>query len=87
LPADELDYLAQTIADSCADHKPVSLRTFHRIASRFGRDGVFELLGLVNEASRDGVIATNKGRYLVGVAKRIAKDRGIDLRLGVRSAA
>ena len=83
----ELDYLAQTIADACADHKPVSLRTFRRIASRFGRDGVFELLGLVNEASRDGVIATNKGRYLVGVAKRVAAERGINLNLGGRAPA
>jgi phage replication O-like protein O len=86
LAPEELDYLAQTIADACADHKSVSMRTFRRIASHFGREGVFALLGVVNEASRDRVIATDKGRYLVGVAKRMAKDRGIDLNLGNRKA-
>jgi phage replication O-like protein O len=81
LSSDELDYLARTIADATADHNPISLRTFRRIASSFGRNGVFELLGVVNEASRDKLIATNKGRYLVGVAKRIAKERGLNLQL------
>src|SRR5258706_15510588 len=53
LSADGLNYLAHTIADATADQNPISLRTFRRIASSFGRDGVFELLGVENEASRD----------------------------------
>ena len=86
LSAGEIDYLAKTIAEATADHNPISIRTFGRIASTFGQSGVFELLGVVKEASRDRLIATNKGRYFVGVAKRVAKERGLDLNLRTRAA-
>src|SRR5262249_16700063 len=86
LSPDELDYLAQTIADATADHNAISVRTFRRIASTFGQSGVLELLAVVKEASRDQLIATDKGRYFVGVAKRVAKERGLDLHLRERAA-
>jgi hypothetical protein len=43
------------------------------------------VLGNVREAARDRVITGNKAAYFVGVAKKVALERGIEL--GLRSLA
>ena len=73
-------YLAEAIADACHDHKPVSLRTFHLIVNTLGEAAAWQLIGLVKEADRDGLIHGSQGAYLIGIAKHLAKDRGLELR-------
>jgi hypothetical protein len=43
----------------------------------------WHLISLANEAQHDGLInRATKGAYVVGMAKQIAKERGIDLGFG-----
>lgn len=80
LSPDRVAYLAETIAAACHDHKPVSVRTFHLIAEALGEGVAWQLIGLFKEAERDGLIrGRSGGAYFVGMAKQIAKARGIDL--------
>ena len=80
----KISYLAEEMARACGDHKQVSLATFRRIASTLGEQTSFELIAITNEAARDGIIRDNRrGAYLVGVAKKMAQARGIEL--GLRS--
>jgi len=80
----KVSYLAEEMARVSGDRKRVSMATFRRIASALGEQGSFELIAVTNEAVRDGIIRDAKrGAYLVGVAKKMAEARGIDL--GLRS--
>ena len=50
------------------------------IAEGLGESATWQLISLANEAQRDGLIKrATKGAYLVGMAKQIAKQRGVDL--------
>jgi phage replication O-like protein O len=79
-PSDRVAYLTDALADACSDHKPISLHTFRVIAERLGESATWQLISLMNEAQRDGLIKrATRGAYLVGMAKQIAKQRGVDL--------
>ena len=77
-------YLADTLAGELGDHKAVSRFTFRRLIEALGEDLVWQVLGNVKEAAKDGVIAGPKAAYFMGVAKQVARERGIDL--GLREA-
>jgi hypothetical protein len=77
-------YLADTLAEELGDHKAVSRFTFRRLIEALGEDLVWQVLGNVKEAAKDGIISGPKGAYFMGVAKQVARERGINL--GLREA-
>ena len=79
--AAKVAYLVDTLAEQLGDRKLRSRHTFRRLVEALGEDLVWQVLGNVREAARDGVIAGNKAAYFVGVAKQVARERGIDLGL------
>ncbi|MFN8545536.1 MAG: helix-turn-helix domain-containing protein [Candidatus Binatia bacterium] len=86
LNPNRLDELTQLAADLLNDHKPVSLRTFRRIASSLGERTFRLVLDQANAAAKDGLIRGTKARYFMGVAKETARARGLDLGLQSQSA-
>jgi len=78
-------YLVDTLAEQLGDRKLRSRNTFRRLVEALGEELVWQVLGSVREAARDGIITGNTAAYFVGVAKQVARERGIDL--GLKSSS
>ena len=61
------------------DHNPRSKETYRLIIQTLGDQSVWHILGLVKEASQQGTIQHGRAPYFVGIAKNIAKERGLTL--------
>lgn len=56
-----------------------SRATFTRIARAFDEQVEWQMLGLTKESAQDGTIKATKAKYFMGMAKKKAKEQGIDL--------
>lgn len=72
------DYLAGEMVRELGDEE--SLGCYRAIAEKVPEAVIFEALGLVKEAAREGRIRRSRGALFVDIIKRFADGRGIDLK-------
>jgi hypothetical protein len=73
----EAEYLADLLADEFGDKR--SHGFYRRVSRALAPAIIYRMLSETKDAHNRGLIKTTKGRYFTDLAKRHAKDEGVDL--------